>query len=696
MQATTRRILIVDGSPATRAAVRRLLALDRSRGYEVREVATAAAGLDALRAAGFDCVLLGQDLPDRGGLELLGELGGIFAAEAIPPVVLLIDRDDERLVDAALTRGAQDCLVKGRFTGEVLRRSINESIVRVSLRRDLDRAHRAAREAIRQKDEALARQAATEARLRVQLELVGTLARTTTEGLCMTDRRGRITFANPAAEAILGVTAATLVGVALDEVLAGVGPDLASFGGPIAAAGRPAVIRDREAAWAVPGGEPIPLACSAEPILVDGRAEGLVLAIRDITGQKRADAEMQRRAAELIESGRRKDEFLATLAHELRNPLAPILNAMRIIGLRSGGDPAQERVRAMVEQQVRHMDRLIDDLLDMSRISRGTIQLRRAPTELGAAVGRAVESIRHQVEARDQALEVDLPPGPVFLDADPTRLDQILSNLLTNAAKYTDPNGRIRLAATVEGDHAEVRVVDSGVGIAPDFLPRIFELFAQADRSLDRSRGGLGIGLTLVRDLVERHGGSISARSEGLGLGSEFVVRLPLAEAPREEPPATGHHAPPAGDRSVRVMVVDDNVHAAQSLEVVLQLWGHDVLVVHDGPSALDAAPVYRPEVILLDIGLPGMDGYRVAEQIRAVAVLSRTTILAMTGYGGAAARRRSAAAGFARHLVKPLDLDALERYLAEFDGPPTAENGHDDGAGRVAPAARPLGASET
>ena len=691
MQATTRRILIVDGSPATRAAIRRLLALDRSRAHEVAEAATAATGLDAVRAAGFDCILLGHDLPDRDGLEVLGELGRIFAVEAIPPVVLLIDRDDERLVAAALAGGAQDCLVKGRFTGEVLRRSISESVVRVGLRRDLDRAHREAREAIRQKDEALARQAATEARLRVQLELVGTLARTMTEGLCTTDRRGRITFVNPAAEAILGVAAASLVGVAMDEVLVGVGPDAAlPFGGSIAAADPPPVIRDREAAWAVPDGEPIPLAFSAAPILLDGRGEGLVVAIRDITGQKRADAEMQRRAAELIESGRRKDEFLATLAHELRNPLAPILNAMRIIGLRSGGDPAQERVRAMVEQQVRHMDRLIDDLLDMSRISRGTIQLRRVPTELGAAVGRAVESIRHQVEARDQHLEVDLPPGPVFLDADPTRLDQILSNLLTNAAKYTDPNGQIRLAASVEGDHVEVRVVDSGVGIAPDFLPRIFELFAQADRSLDRSQGGLGIGLTLVRDLLERHGGSISVRSEGLGLGSEFVVRLPLSEAPREEPPVANLLAPPAGDRSVRVMVVDDNVHAAQSLAVVLQLWGHDVLVAHDGPSALDAAPVYRPEVILLDIGLPGMDGYRVAEQIRAIPILSRATILAMTGYGGAADRGRSEAAGFARHLVKPLDLDALERYLAEFDGPLA------DGAGRAAPSSRPMDASET
>ena len=330
----------------------------------------------------------------------------------------------------------------------------------------------------------------------------------------------------------------------------------------------------------------------------------------------------------------------------------------------------------MVEQQVRHMNRLIDDLLDMSRISRGTIQLRKEPTLLGDAIDRAVESIRHQVEARGQTLELEIPSTPLWLDADPTRLDQILSNLLTNAAKYTDPNGRIRLSVAREGSNAAIRFVDSGVGIAADFLPNIFELFAQADRSLDRSQGGLGIGLTLVRDLVERHGGSISARSEGLGMGSEFIVRLPIIAgmAAASAGGDDGEAAAPA--RAVRVLVVDDNVHAAQSLAVVLQLWGHEVLVVHDGPTALDAAPIYRPEVVLLDIGLPEMDGYRVAEEIRKLPILADVAILAMTGYAGDEDRRRSERAGFVFHLAKPLDLDALERYLAGFDHPlaPRAE----------------------
>ena len=677
----SRRVLIVDATPGDRALVARLLARDRAREYQVEEAATGADGLAAVRAGRHDCVLIDRDLPDLDVLAFLDELARLLADGTIPAVVVLTARDDETLADDVLKRGAQDVLVKGRFTGPVLRRQISDAVIRAEMRGELDRLHREARDAIRQKDDALARQARTEAQLRHQLDLIETVARTTTEGLCMVDRRGLLTFVNPAAEAVLGAPAAALIGTPLEAVLTLIEPD---DGANADGAPRPAA-----AGWAARGGDPIPVACSSAPIWSDGEAVGTVLAIRDVTEQRRVDAELRRRATELIEAARRKDEFLATLAHELRNPLAPILNAMRIIGLRGGNDPAEERTRAMVEQQVRHMTRLIDDLLDMSRISRGTIQLRREPTPLADAVERALGSIRHQLEARGQALEVDLPDGPVLLDADPTRLDQILINLLTNAAKYTDANGRIRLRAAATDAGVEIRVADSGVGIAPEFLPRIFDLFAQADGSLDRSRGGLGIGLTLVRDLVERHGGSISAMSEGLGHGSEFVVRLPVAAGPHAGDPSgavdAGPVDGPGGDRPLRIMVVDDNVHAAQSLEVVLQLWGHEVMIAHDGPSALDAAPLFRPEVILLDIGLPGMDGYRVAELVRRQPALARTAILAMTGYAGAEDRQRSAAAGFARHLVKPLDLDALELYLAEF------EPADDAGA-----ALGPLEASET
>ena len=667
-QMIVRRILVIDDSPEDRAAVRRLLAGETGHYHEIEEATSGAEGLRALRAARFDCLLLNNDLPDYEGLEFLGELSRLFADETMIAVVVLTGQASEAMIVEALKGGAQDFLVKGRFTREVLRRSINDSVVRVEMRRELDRSHRQAREAIRQKDEALARQRAIEERLRHQLDLIQTVARTTTEGLCMIDRQGRLTFLNPAAESILGDSESTMLGSPLPELLAQPAPGTHSTNlVPCDWVGTNQAVRDREVILPRKSGEQMPIAFSSTPILTDGVMVGTVVVLRDITEQRRIGTEMERRAAELVESARRKDEFLAIIAHELRNPLVPILNAMRIMGLRGGTDAAEERTRAMVEQQVRHMNRLIDDLLDMSRISRGTIQLRNEPTLLADAVDRAVESIRHQVVARGQSLEVSLPHEPIWLDADPTRLDQILTNLLTNAAKYTDPNGRIRLSATREGGNAEIRIVDNGVGIAASFLPRIFDLFAQADRSLDRSQGGLGIGLTLVRDLVELHGGSISVRSEGLGMGSEFIVRLPRLAEPSSQPQNETPMDVPSSPRSVRVLVVDDNVHAAESLAVVLQLWGHDVLVAHDGPSALDAAPIYRPEVVLLDIGLPMMDGYRVAEQIRRIPVLRQTAILAMTGYATEEDQRRSAMAGFVRHLVKPLDLDALERFLGEF-----------------------------
>ena len=665
----TIRILIVDDSPEDRAAVRRMLLTDGAMTYLLEEAASGTLGLSAVRKSRFDCLLLDHRLHDLNGVEFLGELSRLFPDEAMIAVVMLTGQGDENLAVEVLKRGAQDYLVKGRFTSEVLRRTINDAMLRVETRRELDRLHREARELIRQKDEALEQQAATEVRLRHQLDLIETVARTTTEGLCMIDGAGRITFLNPAAEAILGWSRAELLGTFLSEFLTDLDGS-AGQAGPtlIEVIGSKTILRDREDFWPRKGGKSIPIAFSSAPILADGVMVGTVLAIRDITEQRRIDQEIDRRAAELVEADRRKDEFLAMLAHELRNPLAPILNAMRIIGLQNGNDPAQERTREMVEQQVRHMSRLIDDLLDMSRISRGTIQLRKEPTNLGTAVERSVESIRHHVDARSQTLEVNLAGDPIWVDADPTRLDQILSNLLTNAAKYTDPNGRIRLSVAREGGAAEIRVVDDGVGITPDFLDRIFDLFAQADRSLDRSQGGLGIGLTLVRDLVERHGGSISARSEGLGMGSEFVVRLPLIDQEIFEPAVDDHREPSINARSLRVLVVDDNVHAAQSLAVVLQLWGHKVAVAHDGTNALDSARVFTPEVVLLDIGLPEMDGYRVARGLRELPTLAQISIIAMTGYAGEDDRRRSLQAGINIHLVKPIDLDFLEQLLGNFD----------------------------
>ena len=377
----------------------------------------------------------------------------------------------------------------------------------------------------------------------------------------------------------------------------------------------------------------------------------------------RQHAELERLYREARESDRRKDEFLAMLAHELRNPLAPIRNAVRVLRL-SDDRPTQERMGEVIERQVGHMARLLDDLLDVSRISRGRIALRREPVDLGAAVGRAVEAVRPSLEGRGLTLEVEPAPAPATLDADPTRLEQVLVNLLTNAVKYTDPGGSIRVGLETGPAEAVLRVRDTGVGIAPEMLPRVFDLFAQADRSLDRSQGGLGIGLTLVRLLVELHGGTVTVSSPGVGQGSEFVVHLPAATTTNPAAPAPG--AGPADGSARRVLVVDDNVPAAESLAMLVRLSGHEARVVHDGTAALALAPEFRPDVVLLDIGLPGMDGYEVARRLRSVPGTPPSLLLiAVTGYGREDDRLRSRDAGIDHHLVKPVDFAVLEGLVA-------------------------------
>jgi signal transduction histidine kinase len=373
---------------------------------------------------------------------------------------------------------------------------------------------------------------------------------------------------------------------------------------------------------------------------------------------------------EMEESNRGKDEFLAMLAHELRNPLAPILNALHIMRLSGGTEGAHGQALEMVERQTRHMTRLIDDLLDVSRITRGKIQLRPEPVELAWVVGRAVDSSRPLIEARKHHLDVTLGPEPVRLLADATRLEQVLANLLNNAAKYTEPGGHIALSAGREDGQVVIRVRDTGIGISPALLPRVFDLFMQAHVTPDRALGGLGIGLTLVRRLVELHGGSVEVHSEGPGHGSEFVVRLPAQDRPAPAPapaPAAAGAAPPLppGRGALRVLVVDDNRDAAESLSMMLRLDGHEVRMAHDGTAALEVAGLFRPEVVLLDIGLPGTSGYDVARQLldRGVRPL---LLVAMTGYGTEEDRRRSQEVGFDHHLVKPVDPQVLREMLAQ------------------------------
>jgi PAS domain S-box-containing protein len=400
-----------------------------------------------------------------------------------------------------------------------------------------------------------------------------------------------------------------------------------------------------------------------------------VLAINDSKGERIGLATVSRNVSarkevedKLREADRRKDEFLATLAHELRNPLAPIRNSLQILKMPRVDPETAQQTRDMMDRQVHHLVRLVDDLLDVSRVMRGKIELRREKVELATVVARAVETAKPLIEVQGHQLDVLVPDTSLLLDADPVRLSQVIGNLLTNSAKYTEANGQIHVSAWREGDQAILSVRDNGIGIAPDTLPHVFELFVQGDHTSTKTQGGLGIGLTLVKNLVEMHGGSVEAHSVGLGKGSEFIVRLPLV-AEALSPAATGATkqksvTPSSG---YRLLVVDDKQDAAISLSVLLRLHGHEVRVAHDGQSALELATEFQPDLIFLDIGMPVMDGYEVARRIRKTPSLQRIILVALTGWGQQEDRRRTSAAGFDHHLVKPAEPGAISAVLEEL-----------------------------
>ncbi|XXX72124.1 GAF domain-containing protein [Sorangium sp. So ce134] len=373
---------------------------------------------------------------------------------------------------------------------------------------------------------------------------------------------------------------------------------------------------------------------------------------------------------QLRDQDRRKDEFLATLAHELRNPLAPIRTGLEILKVAGNADQAQ-KILDMMDRQVGHMVRMVDDLLDVSRITRGKVELRKERIDLRTVLNSALETSRPLIEAAAHELAVRLPPSPLLLDADPTRLAQIFANLLNNAAKYTPAGGSIRLAAQRDGAAVVVRVSDNGVGIPADMLSTVFDMFTQVGRSIDRAQGGLGIGLTLVKRLVELHGGSIHAASDGAGRGSTFTVRLPLAAAEEvASRPATAGPAEGAPSSALRILVVDDSVDGAESLALLLRISGHEAQAVHTGPEALTAARALGPDLVFLDIGLPGMNGYEVARRLRSEPDLAGLFLVALTGWGTEEDRRQAREAGFDHHLTKPVDAAEVKRLVARVAAP--------------------------
>ena len=415
-----------------------------------------------------------------------------------------------------------------------------------------------------------------------------------------------------------------------------------------------------------PDGQRLTALAHANPIHDEsGKLIGAVNVLVDISDRKRAEDSLK-------EADRSKNEFLATLAHELRNPLAPIRAAVRILELKANMTPDTQSALDVIDRQTRQMTRLIDDLLDIARITSNKLELRKERIELREALKAAMETSKPLMEQRGHELVVEMDDEPIYLDGDLIRLAQVVSNLLNNAAKYTESGGRICLTGTKKEGNAVITVRDNGIGIAPEVLPRIFEMFTQVGRTTGGSQSGLGIGLTLVRRLVQMHDGAISVHSDGPGQGSEFIISLPVydSQTPTEAGTAVSEPSETLAPKSgpIRILVVDDNHDSADSLGLLLKLVGNEVRIVHDGQDAVDTANEFQPRVVLLDIGLPTLNGYEAARKIREQPSGKQAVMIAVTGWGEAVDRQRSKQAGFDHHLVKPVDFDALTALLATVE----------------------------
>jgi PAS domain S-box-containing protein len=507
-------------------------------------------------------------------------------------------------------------------------------------------AERETEDAIQQKEQ-----------LRTTIECVG-------EAVIVTDDHGRLTMINRVAEELTGCTAAEAIGHPAADVFQLAEDDPASLDEqPISAVLREHrnLISEAPVILVSRSGQRRAVSFSAAPIADRrGHTMGVVLTFRDET-------ERQQAVQALRDADRRKDNFLAVLAHELRNPLAPIGNALEILRTPDLSGSLRDESRLMMQRQFDHLVRLVDDLLDVSRIARGKIELRMEDVLLKDIVQRAVEAAGPFIESEGHTLRVDLPDEPLRLHGDPVRLTQAITNLLNNAARYTDGGGRIAISARREESRVILSVEDNGIGIAADELPKIFGLFMQVDQGRERVSEGMGVGLTLVKNIIQMHGGSIEARSEGLGKGAEFLLRLPLSQVvERETPPVIEDQKPAPIEAPRKLLVVDDNIDAATSLARLLRMKKHVVHVAHNGPDALNSLDADRPDIMIMDIGMPGMDGYEVAQQVRRRPGGDEVILVALTGWGGAEDRQRSLQAQFDHHLVKPLRLEDLQPVIAQ------------------------------
>jgi PAS domain S-box-containing protein len=656
--------LLVDDEPRNLTVLETVLA---SPGYRLVSAESGEQALLALVAEEFALLVIDIQMPGMSGFELAQLIKQREKTAGIPIIFLTAYYSEDRHVLEGYSAGAVDYLHKP-IAPEILRSKVavfaelhrkRREIARANLKlQDEVRARQRAEDQLRHLNDELEARVAerTEALLQREREL-RSLADNTPDILARFDRNLRFVFVNSALENVTGLPRERFPRKALRDVglpehicdlwepsirlvFQSKKPQSIEFGYETSSGAR------RYASRLVPEFGPT------------GEAEYVLLVTHDVT-------ERQRDAEALRNADRRKDEFLATLAHELRNPLAPLRNGLEVLKLARNSDIAVQ-TRDMMDRQLSHLARLVDDLLDLSRITNDKLELRKERVLLESVLENAIEASRPIIETSGNSLKLVLPDEPLWLAADPVRLSQVVGNLLANAAKYTPEKGSIELTAAREGEEVIVRVADTGLGIPPAMLAQVFEMFTQVNRTLDRAQGGLGIGLALVKRLVELHGGTITAESPGLGAGSTFTIRLPVLEA--EGTRSESQTAPAAASGGLggrRILVVDDNVDAAASLARVLQLLGHETRTAHSGQDALRVAHQFKPEVAFLDIGLPGLNGYEVVKQFRAEPSLSGSVLVALTGWGSENSKQLAREAGFDFYLTKPAEIPTIEQILA-------------------------------
>jgi PAS domain S-box-containing protein len=514
------------------------------------------------------------------------------------------------------------------------------------------------------------------------------------DGICEVDAAGRCTYSNASGAHLLGYEAAELMGTVLHDAIHPGGRFLAPAECSICQAvinalglkpGEPA--RRTHGVLSHKDGRAIPVSYLAVKIVVDGLLRGAVMTFSDDSERRRLAEELRDRTAELAESERRKTEFIATLAHELRNPLAPLRAALQVMRKASDNATSVEQLREVMERQLGQLVHLVDDLLDIARVNSGQMTLQRERVALQEILQWAVEASAPLRTTTQNSLTLDLPAAPLYLEADATRLTQVFTNILNNAAQYSAAGGPISVRVQSAGAQVQIDIADAGVGIAREALNRIFDMFTLVGRDAKNTHAGLGIGLNLARRVVEMHDGQLVAKSEGLGRGSHFLITLPLSDLEDEEAAAAAENERSEQETlsPVRALIVDDNIDAAATLSLLLQLAGHTTCLAHDGPEALKAAAEFKPDVVLLDLGLPGMDGFEIARAIRGMPELGHPVLVAVTGWGGPEDRLRSKQAGFDEHLTKPVEISMIELLLSTLPvrradgdgGSPPVENGH-------------------